>query len=356
MMGATSARALGPYDSLASRSSANSDFGGAAENLTATYAFGEADGTGQLGLYQARIGTRQAGLKQPVALTASELTAQASKGCNLLYMMAASAEDALTRMQRNPASKDLKSSQSTWTNAGALKDNGWSDKKPGMTAANWAYAGIQKTVDQLGFKRTDPENLNILLTQDQPVAGYAVSKGTYNQFMNIKQGLVIPYYIYSPQHEMSANKIQGKAVALSRYSDILFLYWKKLCNRTTKFVPCPLKYFLFLNIENQQTWSTVVTVLGSNKLTEWPGQTFDMNSDQGKALLATQIGNPLAWLLIQHKEAFGNQIVTKVQVFKNTGATSRDTDTPYPNLLFYTGNAPKDDHCNPSDSCCCPTV
>nr|OQO24852.1 hypothetical protein B0A51_07850 [Rachicladosporium sp. CCFEE 5018] len=350
-------------------------FGGAAENVTTTYAFGEDDGASQLGFYQPNTGLRRrAGLKPPIALTASELTAQASKGCNLLYMMAASADDALIRMQRNPASKGLLSSQSIFTNAGDLKTRGgWSDKKPGMTLANWAYAGIPKIVEELKIKTTDDKaNLNVQLTQDQQVNGYAISKGTYNQFMNIQLGLVIPYYIYSPQHEMKVNSKQGKAVDLSRYSDVLFLYWKKLCGRTTTSV-CPLKYFLFLNIENQQTWATVLNVLGSKKLTEWPGVMFDMNSDEGKALLATQIGNPLAWFLIQHKAALGTQIVTKVlfvarlifsmaakatqvRVFKNTGATSRDTDTPYPNLFFYTGDAPKDNHCGPSDSCCCPKV
>ena len=44
----------------------------------------------------------------------------------------------------------------------------------------------------------------------------------------------------------------------------------------------------------------------------------------------------------------------QVRIFRNTGMTNRDTDQPYPSLLFYIGDAPTDNHCEPEESCCCP--
>ncbi|OQO14140.1 hypothetical protein B0A48_01016 [Cryoendolithus antarcticus] len=354
MIRVTSARALGHYDTRTSTPSARSSFGGTVENVTAEYAFGEDDGTGQLGVYQPRIGLRQAGLKQPSPIQDSELKALASKGCNLLYMMAASKENALTRMQRNPKSQSLLSSESTWTNAVTLKDNGWRETNDKME--NWAYAGINEVLKDLKVDPTDStNNRNIQLVQDQPSKDFAISKGTYNQYINVNKGLVVPYYIYSPQHEAAKNSVKGKIVPLSRYSDVLFLEWKKLCGRS-RASACPFQYFLFLNIENQPTWGTIMKVLknkGVNTLQPWPGTTVDMDSDEGRALLATQIGNPLAWYLIQHKDDLGLQTVTKVNIFRNKGMTNQDTDHPYPNLLK---EASQDKHCSPSDSCCCPTL
>lgn len=44
----------------------------------------------------------------------------------------------------------------------------------------------------------------------------------------------------------------------------------------------------------------------------WPGTEFSMDEPEGKALLGTQIGGPVAWLFIQHKKAFGPKSVVKV--------------------------------------------
>lgn len=48
----------------------------------------------------------------------------------------------------------------------------------------------------------------------------------------------------------------------------------------------------------------------------WPGTEFSMNESSGKALLGTQIGAPVAWMLIQHKQAFGAKSALKVLFFE----------------------------------------
>ena len=102
----------------------------------------------------------------------------------------------------------------------------------------------------------------------------------------------------------------------AQYSDVLFLEYSKLCGRAKAKVS-GLKYFLFLNVENPMTWAVTLRALekkndGKKDIPMWPGTEFGMNEAEGKALLGTQIGAPLAWMLIQHKEAFGARSVLKV--------------------------------------------
>jgi hypothetical protein len=127
---------------------------------------------------------------------------------------------------------------------------------------------------------------------------------------------VIPYYVYSPRHEAQANNVQGKLVPLAQYSDVLFLEYTKLAGRA-KGQTSSLKHLLFLNVENSNTWSIALRALankndGKTDIPLWPGVDFSMNDVEGKALLGTQIGAPLAWMMIQHKEAFGGESVVKV--------------------------------------------
>ena len=48
---------------------------------------------------------------------------------------------------------------------------------------------------------------------------------------------------------------------------------------------------------------------------KWPGLTFDMDSDAAKVLLQTPNGKGVAWLLVNHKKAFGVKTVGKVQLW-----------------------------------------
>jgi hypothetical protein len=158
----------------------------------------------------------------------------------------------------------------------------------------------------------------------------------------------------------------------------MFLEYSKLCSGAKKEVS-GLNHMLALNIKDSNTWSIVLKALmnknrGKSDNPLWPGTELSMNKAEGKALLGTQIGAPLAWMIIQHKQAFGARIVVKVgfllsgvrdhgadyssqvRVFRSKGTTNQDTDQPYPSLLLYLGGAPTENHYEPTDSCCCPKV
>lgn len=292
---------------------------------------------------------RRAG-KQPAPATDAEFATSTAKGCSMLYMIAANADDALTRLKTNPKLSGLTYSQSQWDNAGALKTYGWVEKKD---TVNWAYFGVNDVMKDLGIDPMSKDNVNVQLVQETAVTvdgtSYVVSEvqhadslcgvidtdhlsqqaseGVYDQVINLAAGLVIPYYIFSPRHEAQTHNIKGELVPLGQYSDVLFLEYAKLAGRT-KGEMVPLKYLLFHNIENPNTWSTVLRALsnkndGKQDIPLWPGTVFSMNEAEGKALLGTQIGAPLAWMLIQHKNAFEGKSVVKVWSNRNTNSQIR---------------------------------
>jgi hypothetical protein len=119
---------------------------------------------------------RRAG-KQPPPATDVELAASTAKGCSMLYMLAANADDALTRLKTNPSLAGLSSSQSKWDNAGALKQYGWTEKKDPV---NWAYMGVSDVMQELGIDTASKDNQNIQLMQDTAVTvdgtNYVVSE------------------------------------------------------------------------------------------------------------------------------------------------------------------------------------
>jgi hypothetical protein len=119
---------------------------------------------------------RRAG-RQPLPATDAELAAATAKGCSMLYMLAANADDALTRLKTNPSLAGLSSSQSKWDNAGALKQYGWTERKDPV---NWAYMGVNDVMKELGIDTASKDNQNIQLMQDTAVTvdgtSYVVSK------------------------------------------------------------------------------------------------------------------------------------------------------------------------------------
>ncbi|KAJ8106913.1 hypothetical protein OPT61_g9226 [Boeremia exigua] len=106
-----------------------------------------------------------------------------------------------------------------------------------------------------------------------------------------------------------------------------------------------IKKFFVDHIVNRVTIELVAEALKTYELEEgeirpesvpnWPGLTFDMNTEQGLAMLGSPNGIAIGYFLAQHKTQLGgNKYVSKVQVFTNP----EDDDSPY--LLFWIADDP----------------
>jgi hypothetical protein len=64
----------------------------------------------------------------------------------------------------------------------------------------------------------------------------------------------------------------------------------------------------------------------------WPGITFDIQSEEGKAILGTPYGSGVAWMLIQHSKALRERTIKKVTIFYSP---KKDDLFRWPSLLFW---------------------
>jgi hypothetical protein len=140
-----------------------------------------------------------------------------------------------------------------------------------------------------------------------PVAGFIIAEENFS-----------PAY-YSPE---------GPVTPLSKWSDVIFVIYDNLARQAG--VPTSnLNMIIQYNIHNKDTETIVATAVQQSlgkPLGRWPGITFLITSDLGKAILGSPNGQGVGWLLAQHKSAFGSKTVSGVTAWR------RDTAL---NLVFY---------------------
>lgn len=99
--------------------------------------------------------------------------------------------------------------------------------------------------------------------------------------------------------------------------------------------PAPIKYIFRLTIQNTATCSILNKIMTKHNYPTynlWPGKTFSVTSEEGKAIVGTPNGAGVAWLLAQHKKELGERRIEKVTVFyaENENDLSR-----WPSLCFW---------------------
>jgi hypothetical protein len=138
-------------------------------------------------------------------------------------------------------------------------------------------------------------------------------------------------YISAENNESPVQRKDAPQPAPYKLSDVYFLQWQKLAGGSNKIKN--LKYFIRKDVQNRDTLKIIDEATG-NVAKEWPGTTFSMESDEGKALLRTPNGVGLAYMLIQHKPELGVKVPTQVRVFKTTNKSGNVEK----HLLFYIGD------------------
>lgn len=94
-----------------------------------------------------------------------------------------------------------------------------------------------------------------------------------------------------------------------------------------------------MDIVNAGTEQIIARALHNVKkrISSWPGVMFNMDTEEGMAILESANGAVFAWFLIQHKEQLGDKWIPKVVIFiDDSGLISRVA-----HLLFYVEAAPR---------------
>lgn len=142
----------------------------------------------------------------------------------------------------------------------------------------------------------------------------------YQNIYNVPAGFILADQNFSPAFESPEFPAKGQAYPkLQQWSDVTFLEWQ---NQAASNVG-GLKNILRSNIINLDTRNMMDTALQMmtppQAIGFWGSQvTFEMTSDQGKALLGTPNGGGVAWILINHKAQLGIKTISSVTIWKTT--------------------------------------
>ncbi|KAJ4312391.1 hypothetical protein N0V94_007458 [Neodidymelliopsis sp. IMI 364377] len=187
------------------------------------------------------------------------------------------------------------------------------------------YSLANKPKDDPTYKGIDDQTYKVGSTTYRATAGY------YKFGINTSTGAIFAIDRQAPQ--TTGIKYRTPPIAreglpsLQRYSDVAWLFWAKHAASTKK-----LKYFLSLAISNEETQRAVRRALQSVKADycPWPGTTFSVDSEAGRALLGSPNGRAHGYFLAQHKPQLGgNMYISKIQVFHG------DTEPLVPNMVLY---------------------
>lgn len=133
---------------------------------------------------------------------------------------------------------------------------------------------------------------------------------------------------------------------LKQWSDLVFLQWQQEAGGNTQ----NLRYIIRAHVVNPDTQDIVFQALsraGHTQLPSWNDRvTFQMNTDEGKAILGTPNGAGCGYLVAQHKTQLGVKRIRDVVVWVITPGAIPATppeggvDDPGLNLLFEIEDVP----------------
>jgi len=187
------------------------------------------------------------------------------------------------------------------------------------------------------------------------------TKGYFRSILNRKVGMLIAFSNVGPKHNLARRLGRGEKVEgivlpeLRHWSDVAFLQWKTLSAQDVS--DSPLRYVLQAGIMNRDTIAVMSKILGEyagsrqarpylyetelpsscgTPPPQWPGITYQIDTDEAQALLGTPNGLGVGWLLAQHKDdsELGHKIVDEVTLF-----FSAIYAEDQPNLLFHIKDA-----------------
>ncbi|TDZ58525.1 hypothetical protein CTRI78_v005338 [Colletotrichum trifolii] len=158
----------------------------------------------------------------------------------------------------------------------------------------------------------------------------------YTNVVNPQSGAIIFDANWSPKAmkaESKANK--GDVPDLDTLSDIAYFQWL-IGGKIANIHPNNLKLVFRAHIIYKPTFDIIVEAFrrsGHEKVPGWADRvTFQMNTDEGLAILGSTHGSSTAWLLLQHKELIGLKDIKEVTIWDSKGGFALDHSIKDTNL------------------------
>ncbi|KAF2172193.1 hypothetical protein M409DRAFT_17433 [Zasmidium cellare ATCC 36951] len=261
----------------------------------------------------------------------------AKKGCRLNELMGKSNADL--------QSKD----RSSWINFDDIKKYGWSlsDQEDKVGPNDDDRASSAPLLQALGIPGLDDpswKKVPWVHVTESKVDGktYPPTKGEHINFYNPTHGIIIAANNRSPLQK-NGDIPRERVIPLRRWSDLAYLTWLDVCRQHHQ-DPKNLKYILRMNVFSDDVQDILPRVIGKSlvDLTEsYPGISVDgmLRSENARAAIGFSNGRGVAWLLIQHKETFGDKkFIKAINIWDSYNAHRPAKLMPgldeIPNVLF----------------------
>jgi hypothetical protein len=158
---------------------------------------------------------------------------------------------------------------------------------------------------------------------------YKPTTAYFTTVFNPIEGVIIAWGSYGAKYQGSKQDPPITVLPkLQNWSDITWLQWAQLAGDMAK----NLRFIFRSPVANTEAqWLiTRALQLSGKQLSTWPGVEFSMDTDEGKAILASPNGSGVAYLLLTHKRQLGRKTIGKVTVFGDDGKKQ-----PRPPSLIY---------------------
>ncbi|KAK5133383.1 hypothetical protein LTR08_007817 [Meristemomyces frigidus] len=201
-----------------------------------------------------------------------------------------------------------------------LEDWGWIHDPDNV---EFELGPIRDPFEALGLSMETPPNIKETWQQneDRTIDGtlYKETGGEYEQIMNVVRGVIVTVWRISPLKSIESYKAMGEdwpwpVPKLWQWSDVTFLLYQQECGIFNQEIT-DLEWVFHETIINQDTNNIIRQAMGDNSVTAWPGRSFHVSSEAGKALLGSPNASGTGWMLAQHKAAFPNKVVDWITVY-----------------------------------------
>ncbi|KAF2097082.1 hypothetical protein NA57DRAFT_57687 [Rhizodiscina lignyota] len=262
-------------------------------------------------------------------------------GTDLQCLMERAAGQANSYFRDSMGNQETTENLNTHATPQTLEEGGWGRQVSSAAASMLAdYAPCLK---RLNIPMNWPATASVKYTNvghRRPDGSMSGTMSTYWNSYDTNQGLIISWFVYSPQYYMQnppAGVSHPELPEIQRWSDIAWVEWKGQCDNQINTIQ-KIKYFLVHDIQNEY-WRELAKPKYFNPASEswafptWGQSTYVSTDDAfGKRMLASPIGRGPAWFLISNKDTLGKKEITGIRIFRHQGTTA-NTDTA--SMLLY---------------------
>lgn len=228
----------------------------------------------------------------------------------------------------------------------AFKDLGINTVGVENVRQDWDHAGWDDQWQREGFAR----NID--------GGSYKATGAEYSQMLNVIDGVIVVDYMKSPKaatrewEDKNPYYWRDGWPKLGSWADVTSLIWEKQLDdhSTPKQGLRPLEWVFFVDIGSPDIFGIIMEAFQQLSthdpecqiwIPAWPGRSFSLADDEGKALLGTDIGQQVARILTQHKGTFPGMSVDFVHVFSTQADVRLGPPAPssdhqvWPSLAFH---------------------